>query len=224
MKAIERLFKYLEYKDIPHTRFEKKVGLSNGYLNTQFKRKADLGESVFQKIIDNNLDLNPIWLLRGEGSMLKDSEPKLTTVNEIQEEYGNKPSKSSIPLVTKEAIAGIGNANFSISKEDIQEFYVVPDFKEIDFMIRVTGSSMYPKYNSGDIVACRILQEPKYLQWNKVHLIGTKDQGILIKRLRKGQSNDHLLCVSDNKDYEPFEIPRSEVTGVALVVGVIRLE
>ena len=70
-KAINRVFEYLKLKNIPHTRFEKSIGLSNGYLKTQLKRGADLGESILMKIIDNSLDLNPEWLLTGTGSMLK---------------------------------------------------------------------------------------------------------------------------------------------------------
>ena len=49
-KIISRLFTYLKSKSIPHTRFEKEVGLSNGYLNTQLKRNSDLGEGVIRKL------------------------------------------------------------------------------------------------------------------------------------------------------------------------------
>jgi len=71
MKIIHRLFQYLESKDVPHTRYEKEIGLSNGYLNTQLKRSADIGEGVIIKIIENSLDINPTWLLTGEGEMLR---------------------------------------------------------------------------------------------------------------------------------------------------------
>ena len=49
MKAIQRLFIYLNHKEIPHTRFEKDAGLSNGYLKQQLKREADLGEGMDKK-------------------------------------------------------------------------------------------------------------------------------------------------------------------------------
>lgn len=140
-----------------------------------------------------------------------------------QEALYQKKEKG-IPLVSAECIGGFGNTDFTIKDTDIQQYYVVPDFQNIDFMIRVKGSSMYPKYNSGDIVACRILKEPSYIQWNKVHVLATRDQGTLIKRLRKGENDKVWLCTSDNKDYDSFEIPRKDVTGVALVIGVIRLE
>lgn len=68
-KIINRLFTYLKRKKIPHTRFEKEIGLSNGYLKTQERRKSDLGEGVISKIIDNCLDLDIVWLMTGKGDM-----------------------------------------------------------------------------------------------------------------------------------------------------------
>jgi hypothetical protein len=85
MKAINRLYKYIDYKGIKAIPFEKKVGLSNGYLGKQLKREADLGEGILIKIIENCPDLSPEWLLIGEGSMLKNN---LTTItSEVDHHY-----------------------------------------------------------------------------------------------------------------------------------------
>lgn len=91
-------------------------------------------------------------------------------------------------------------------------------------MIEVEGSSMYPKYNSGDIVACTIIKESNFIQWNKAHVIATTEQGIIIKRINESQNIDSLIMVSDNASYAPFEVPKEEIIGIAIVVGVIRLE
>ena len=72
MKPIERLFQYLDYRGIKHTRFEKNIGLSNGYLGQQLKRKADLGSGILEQIINNCLDLNIEWLMTGRENMIKD--------------------------------------------------------------------------------------------------------------------------------------------------------
>ncbi len=152
--------------------------------------------------------------------MLKSSEMQ---ANEPSAEY--KPEvKRMTPLLPVDAIAGFGSGNWSITENDIQDRYLVPDFNSIDFMVRVKGSSMYPKYSSGDIVACKRIQNESFIQWNKTYVIATKEQGIMVKRIRKSEKDDHYLLVSDNKDYSPFEVPKNDIDGIAIVVGTIRLE
>lgn len=185
--------------------FYQKTGISNGVLD----KSTGLTEDNIEKYLRFFPEINPTWLLTGKGEMY---------ISEISS------SSFGIPLVSNEAIAGFGNNHFNISVEDIQDKYVVPDFTNIDFMIRIRGSSMYPKYNAGDIVACRIIKESSFIQWNKTYVVATIEQGILCKRLKKGSQKDHYLAVSDNKEYDSFEIPINEITGIALVVGVIRLE
>lgn len=71
MKAIDRFYEYLAEKSLKPTAIEKEIGLSNGYLSAQKKRNADMGEGMLLKIIDYFRDINPLWLLTGEGPMLR---------------------------------------------------------------------------------------------------------------------------------------------------------
>lgn len=82
-KIINRIFAYLKQKGIPHTRFEKELGLSNGYLKIQERREADLGESVILRVVDYCIDMDVVWLLTGHGSMFRDDEAKHIRENEI---------------------------------------------------------------------------------------------------------------------------------------------
>lgn len=168
------------------------------------------------KILNTYNDINPEWLLTGKGEMLKPTNQAAVTTTDMQQ---------GIPLVEGTAVGGFWNAKFSIQEQDVKAYYVIPKFqhKKVDFMIEVEGSSMYPKYNSGDVVACRIINEKSFIQWNKTHVIATRDQGILIKRIKKADDGC-LLMVSDNKDYDPFLVSEQEIEGIAIVVGVIRLE
>lgn len=179
-------------------------------------RKSKPSFDVLEAILSSFVDISSDWLLTGKGEMLKSDTIKAVP---------NSNSNDGIPLVEVTAIGGFGNAKFAIEERDVKDYYVIPKFKHkrVDFMIEVEGSSMYPKYNSGDVVACRIIDEQSFIQWNKTHVIATKGQGIIIKRIKKGV-NGSLLMVSDNKDYDPFPVPTEEIDGIALVVGVIRLE
>ena len=172
-----------------------------------------------EKVYTKCLDINPDWLLTGKGEMLRMSAKEPT-------QSISTSTCKRIPLIAEIALNGFKNEKFNIQEADVKEYYIIPKFKHqaIDFMIEVSGSGMYPKYNSGDVVACTIIRESKFIQWNKSHVIATKEQGVLIKRVKKSTNDNSILAVSDNESYEPFEIPKNEITGIAIVVGVIRLE
>ena len=139
----------------------------------------------------------------------------------------SKTKKESIPLLPIDAFAGIGESNVTgVNFDTIEERYVVPLFNgmKVDFMIPVRGSSMYPKYSSGDVVACRLVNDLLFVQWNKVYVIDSVSQGIMMKRLKKSEKDQYMICKSDNKEYDEFEVPKEDIRSIALVVGVIRLE
>ena len=104
------------------------------------------------------------------------------------------------------------------------EHYVVPAFSGADFLMPVKGNSMTPTYISGDIVACqRVPMAGLFFQWNKPYVLDT-NQGALIKRIKPGSDPQHVLIVSDNTDYDPYELSYEDIYAVALVIGIIRLE
>lgn len=206
----------LHYKFKTDTEFAKFLGISSQTLTNWKTRNSMDYEVIYTRCVD--IDAN--WLLTGKGNMLKDEHvAQIIYENEID-------NSNSIPLVSPKAIGGFGNGAFSIDVKDVKEYYVIPKFKhkKIDFMIEVEGDSMATKYNSGDIVACTILKESNFLQWYKVHVIATREQGTMIKRIEPGDTENSLCMISDNERYKPFSVPKEEITGIALVAGVIRLE
>ena len=81
MKSINRLISYLDHKDFKYTRFEKDVGLSNGYIGKMLRKNTDLGSSIIEKIIAYYPDLNSDWLLTGEGNMIKSIQNDNVPIN-----------------------------------------------------------------------------------------------------------------------------------------------
>lgn len=239
-KITHRLVKYMEYKGLNPNSITVAAQLSVGLIGKAIKSGGGLNSDTIEKILHTYDDLDPVWFVLGDGDMIKPNVQNMShiksvtksvtfldktkskenvtlSLNEPQHEYG-------IPLIPIEAMGGFGTGSVQVMDYDTQK-YIVPEFTElkVDFMIRVKGSSMYPKYNSGDLVACKkLVLNDIFFQWNKVYVLDT-DQGALIKRIKKG-SDDHLLIVSDNKSYEPYELHLSKIHAIAIVLGVIRLE
>ena len=188
---------------------------------------------------------NPKWLIEGEGDKflygsqeeneknirhLIEEEETEERLKEIEKHFNPLPEakpvtspSEGIPLIPISAMAGAFAGEQTVLEYECERF-IVPIFKGADFLINVRGNSMYPKYNSGDIVACkRVPLKDIFFQWNKVYVLDT-DQGPLVKRIKPGFDENHILIVSDNTDYEPFELHLNSIYNVALVLGVIRLE
>lgn len=153
-------------------------------------------------------------------SLLQSPQPTPASQQAIKQPEG---SHEGIPLIPLSAMAGAFTSDIPVMEYECER-YVIPAFKGADFLILVKGDSMQPTYHSGDLVACqKIPLSDIFFQWNKTYVLDT-DQGPLIKRVRQATTADHVLLVSDNADYAPFELPVSALHAVALVRGIVRLE
>lgn len=78
---------------------------------------------------------------------------KTLIVNEPEVKY-NSTNPNFIPLIPIEAMAGYAAGSYELSLDS--EKYVIPEFNnKADFLIRISGTSMSPKYFNGDVVACK---------------------------------------------------------------------
>lgn len=165
------------------------------------------------------------YLLDDKKGNLK-GNPKGNLTTEKEDILAVQSDQEGIPLIPIEAMAGFGTAeSVQVFENQLTERYVIPEFTgKVDFFIRVYGTSMYPKYNSGDIVACKRIESLSFVQWNKTYVLDTT-QGALVKRLIKSSVSGNIVCRSDNKDYPDFELEiNSDIHAIALIIGVIRFE
>ena len=201
------------YSDGNKAQFANLLGITPQGLSTWIKRETFDIELIFSKC--EGLSAN--WLLTGKGSMIKGNDAALPKA------IHTTNSTDGIPLIPFSAMAGaLSDERTALEYEC--ERYVVPAFKGADFLMPIKGTSMQPTYNSGDIVACqRVPMNSIFFQWNKPYVLDTT-QGPLVKRVKPGSDKNHISLVSDNPDYDPFQLPLEQIHAVALVIGLIRLE
>ena len=213
MDAKSNLLIFIKEKNLSKTDFYKKTGLSNGFLD----KGGSVTSANLETILNTFPEISLDWLVTGRGPMLRSDLLVAHPVTEPGER---------IPLIPIEAIAGIpAGESIAVRFIDCAQ-YVIPEFANlnVEYMIRVSGSSMYPKYSNGDILACRRVHDVLFFQWGKIYVIDSS-QGALVKRVFQDEDPDRILLVSDNKEhYPPFSIPKSDIRSLSIVVGVIRLE
>lgn len=203
-----------ERMELSQDQLAEKSGVSS---RTVWSCEAGKSNITLAKLQNIATALNVPMLSLIQNETKDEKQSTLVQDKDLAKEFMTK----KIPLVNVHAVGGFGNDSFSIDKNDIKEYYLIPKFKyySIDFLIEVRGDSMRPRYKSGDIVACQIIKNYNFLQWNRVHVMATRGQGIILKRIAPSSLDGYISVIADNPEFPPFDIPISEITGLALVAG-----
>ena len=112
--VIDRIFKIIEHKAISVSEFSKVIGVSNGYLAKQRANKANVGSQIIEKIVRNFSDINPFWLITGDGSMF-------IIYNDIKKQVEDEELKNFNSFYKN--YAGITRLLEIFDKENISEVY-----------------------------------------------------------------------------------------------------
>ncbi len=68
--------KFITHAGLSARQFDLSIGASNGYTLRMKKNNASVGSDVIENILRVYPQLNVVWLLTGEGTMLKGKAPK----------------------------------------------------------------------------------------------------------------------------------------------------
>lgn len=149
--------------------------------------------------------LNSDWLLYGTGQM---------------EKADRRSTRPHIPADKAVVAAGfVGSAIGSVREDECEVRPVMAPFPWYDFTIEVSGGSMEPTLQDGDIIACEWLHGSTEFVHNRIYVLDTAE-GAVVKRVeRKGNT---LHCHSDNLEYPDFDVPVDIVLRSARVVGLVR--
>lgn len=210
MEIVQRIKMLIEekYGTRGSTSFAKAIGVEQVTLSRHLNGSRNLSLDVVEAVLNTFKDVNAEWLIRGEGEMFIREG-----VNLICDTKPRIPYHAEAGTLTDIVTEGI-------RADECEQVPIIRAFPKYDFTIRVTGRSMEPQLFAGDEVACLRVNEARFLQWGRVHVLDT-DQGVVIKRIY--DNDDCIRCNSFNPEYPDFNIPKSDIRSYNLVVGTLRL-
>jgi hypothetical protein len=207
MTVRDRIKAFCKAENIAVSTFEKSIGASNGYVNNISR---SIGIDYLNTLVEKYSKLSLEWLLTGKGTMYRDDE--------VPAKVSYDPNVGK-PYFDVDFIGGfseIFNDQTTLPACNV----LVPGFEKASVWCNVTGHSMEPKINHGDIIALRECSIND-VQYGEIYAV-VLDTIRTIKILRRGSTPDKLLYVPINKpDYEEQEFAISRIIKVFEVIGSI---
>lgn len=201
---------------------ERTIGASKGVLSRAINNGTDIQAKWLSIIVENYPRYSTGWLLTGAGSMLKDDLKGIQTADEANP--STLPTTSMNPSVGTpyydvDFIGGfdeVFNSQVNIPATNI----VIRGFEKASLWCNVTGHSMEPKINHGDIIALRqcTLND---IQYGEIYAV-VLDTIRTIKILRRSPDPGKLRFIPINtEDYDEQEFDKSRIVNVFEVIGSI---
>lgn len=219
MKTIERFDKYMQYKGLNDNQVTNSLGLSNGLIGKSRKTGRDLSAKVIEQILSFYTDLNRVWLLTGEGDMIINNKETRTRVD--------APKTSLTTGRPYYNVDFIGGFDLIFNDQTINPDYNIdfaPYNKDGVMWCNITGHSMEPMINNGDIIAIReVFDWQTYIPFGEVYAIVTKNDMRTVKVVRKGCDNNHINLIPINtEEYDAQEIEKSNIARIFSVLGCMK--
>lgn len=213
MTIKDRLFKFIEYKELNPNSFEKVTGLSQSFIR---KINGSIGSDKLGKIFTTFPELNPNWLINGYGEMILEINTKTLNNTIAPNVFDNEVFECGFP---------VGESG-AITQSSMENTIILPNAPQDIIYIRAHGNSMvsedsHQSIPDGAYVALR-KKQTKVIQWGEVYALATRD-GMILKKLMPSEKNGCVRCVSNNKDFPPFDISTQDIIDIAIVVGVIAI-
>lgn len=217
-----RLIEFVSSLKISKAEFERRAGLSNGYLKNF---KGNLGADKLEGLLRSFPSLSRIWLLTGEGEMLnsKGNDEGLVCAPAADDGSDEKFYTYLLPVA---ALGGqlSGFDSQSVMPQDCER--VISPVAGVDFAMPVIGDSMEPEYPSGSRVMVKRIFPDAFISWGNVFVLDTTN-GPLIKEVQPSELGDNYIrCISHNPSgrYKPFDVPLASVRAMYRVVACVSLK
>lgn len=232
---LKKVIAYLKGSEIIKTQrdFAEIIDMNKSNLSSALNGKEEyLTDNLFEKIAKTFPELNKIWLLTGEGEMLKkdftkigDTLPNLpNTVTAVPEE-----DYMMVEYIDLSTNAGVLGGGFTDVDLDEKKTRLVP--REYDkgsyLVVRVSGDSMDDgtsrSLKDGDEILIRLWQENhQFLPIkSRLFVINTND-GSVVKQILSIDHNEKCVTLhSFNSLFEDYEVHFDDIIQVFTVEKII---
>jgi len=190
-----RILHILSENSLSVNRASRLLGLPQRTLNRQLNEDGNVSMELISALQRYFTEISIDWVMSGKGSMYKVRTPDEVAL----------PYYDTLPVS-----AGVRDV-VDGGREVPSGYISIPNAKA-DFLFPVTGTSMQPEINPGDIVGVKIIDTLQFLDSKKIYMIVTRDERMIKHCCNHPDNPELLLCTSPN--YPDFTLRKEDVFSV----------
>lgn len=222
MTDSERIIKLLKYLELSANKLSKELGMATPQIFYDIKAgRCGISKDLSRKINEKFININPVWLLTGAGTMVIGDDPLPVETGE-----GEIMESGEVPLVDIGGVGKITADGYISHKQGEHEVMLAfPDSRRGDLAIRHYGDAMSPIIPAGAILLIRKVEQwHEYLGYGNDFVIILSDGRRLTKHIVGQTPHGAFLARSYKEGIEDENIPISMIQEVWKVISVLSLQ
>jgi hypothetical protein len=196
----DRIMNIIYHYRLNKNAFSKKLQLPGNSIIVRIVNDPTRGISLdlMQKILTTFPEVDPRWLVMGEGKMLREKNPEATVEPKAYIQYFHKAGGQPVDQLR------------------------ITGYEDCDSAFDVVGDAMVSKFLHGDIVICQKVSDQQITSGDSYYIV-TKGAPI-IRYIKSKPTDGQYKIGAENSRYEDTLINASEIESLFKIRGVIRRE
>lgn len=228
LQRIRKLINWYIFQEIGKNDAEiaAKLGYKQSSLSQILKGKVPISKRFVDQLCSLDKNINKLYI-SGKGSMLKNEALLSENISDYPNPFIKEMilKKVGLPLITMEEASKFPQI-VEMEVSSTEQFYYIPDIADLgaQFLIKISGDSMSPTLHSGDLIACRKIENEEPLYWGKIYLLSISQRTHVYRVYPDETHLDQYLLHSDNHSTYPIlPCKIKQINKIFSVVGVVKV-
>lgn len=219
MSVKERVIEFIKAQHLKVSEFEKRCGLSNGYVSSMRK---GFGTEKLDNVLREFPTLNREWLLYGEGEMLKPNGEDRANAKMIGRVFTADQRDSDVVMIdfvpvsaTASFIESLSDGATAMDKLPLIPFGNERDEVDSLAVFEVDGDSMFPTIPSGSLILAKKIPERSWHYAEGV-VVAVFAEYVVVKRIGRNclLTDNYIVLRSDNEGYGEMTVALADIRGL----------
>ena len=226
---ILRIKQLIDNLGITQSEFAKRIAIDASNFSKHLTGKLPISDSLINKIVVE-LGVSKEWLCSGSGLMYGTAGTGMNPDVQTHIRTLTLPSGAIVPEVRNGAkVYGIDVTAGNLGRDRMFTDDLVIGSIDVPFInpdcsiVKVSGDSMKPVINNGDMIAIREIKNPNLIFWGQIYVVLLEDYR-MVKYVRKHENPDRVILRSENKEYDDIEIEKRDICDLFIVENIIRID